>query len=273
MIFGKEVGESGTPHLQGYFQANHDKFDRFKNRFGSGIHIEKQKGDSAEARDYCKKDDDWVEFGTYIHIPSPKKRQGSRSDLEDVRKAIKDGKSYSEICETHFTQAAKYSRFIKEQIQAREDGAMEKSLKESFANAQLRPWQQGLLDVLKEEPCPRKIHWMWEREGNVGKSWMTRYLMVSLNCTVLTEGKKADMAYIYAKNPTKVVIFDLGRTTEDHLNGIYSLAENLKNGYIVSSKYDSCGIKFKTPHVVVFANFEPDYTKWSADRYNVVNIH
>lgn len=273
LIFGREVGESGTPHLQGYMQVNHDKFDRLKRRFGNSIHLEKQKGDSREAADYCKKEGDFEEFGSYEHIASPKKRQGERKDLDSVKEAIAKGAKYDDIVDAHFACAAKYGRFIKEQIQARDNGALVKSLKESFAGAVLRPWQTGLLGVLHDTVCPRKIHWMWESSGNVGKSWMTRYLLAMEDCTVLTEGKKTDMAYIFAKKPTKIVVIDLCRTNTEFLNGIYSLAENLKNGYIVSSKYDSTGVVFEIPHVVIFANFEPDYTKWSADRYNVVEIH
>ena len=86
------------------------------------------------------------------------------------------------------------------------------------------------------------------------------------------------MAYIYAQNPTKTVLFDLSRTTEvtedskHRLDGIYSLAEDLKNGRVVSTKYDSKTIFFPIPHVIFFANFEPDFTKWSADRYNVIRL-
>jgi hypothetical protein len=51
-------------------------------------------------------------------------------------------------------------------------------------------------------------------------------------------GKKVDMEYIYAKKPTKIVLFDLVRTNEaseatderNHcLDGAYFLTEDLKN--------------------------------------------
>jgi hypothetical protein len=102
-----------------------------------------------------------------------------------------------------------------------------------------------------------------------------------MGATVLTGGKKIDMAYIYAQNPTSIVVFDLPRTAEinteesdrkHHLDGIYSLAEELKNGILVSGKYESKTVVFKVPHVIFFANFEPDMTKWSSDRYFVKNI-
>ena len=84
---------------------------------------------------------------------------------------------------------------------------------------------------------------------------------------------------VYAQKPTKIVLFDLSRTTETsedsrkhYLDGIYSLAEDLKNGRIVSTKYESKTVFFPPPHVIFFANFEPDYTKWSEDRYFVTKL-
>ena len=107
---------------------------------------------------------------------------------------------------------------------------------------------------------------------------MTTYVGVVHGATVLTNGKKVDIAYIFAQKPTNIVLFDLSRTTEatednkHRLDGIYSLAEDLKNGRIVSTKYDSKTIFFPVPHVIFFANFEPDYTEWSEDRYTVKHL-
>ena len=280
IIFGKEVGEQGTPHLQGYMQTNHDKFDRFKHRFGRGIHLEKQKGSSDEARDYCKKEGDWVEFGQYEHIAGRKERQGKRKDLEEVHELVKSGKTYDEICETHFDTCAKYSRFIKEQVKKQEQGGFLQEQREKYSGCVLRPWQALLKDVLDEEPHPRRITWIWEPTGNTGKSWMTGYLRIMHGALVLQVGKGADLAYILANTEPfpKVVIFDLPRTTDksdksyDPLTTIYSIAESLKNGYLQSTKYESTAFGFKPPHVVFFANFEPDYTKWSEDRYFVTRL-
>ena len=94
----------------------------------------------------------------------------------------------------------------------------------------------------------------------------------------MTPGKKADMAYVYSKNPSKIVIFDLSRTTapsegkEHYFDGVYSLAEDLKNGMITSYKYDSTNVLTTGCHVVFFANFLPDMTKWSDDRYFITHL-
>lgn len=274
ICFGLEVGEQGTPHMQGYLQGKQKQFTRLQQVIGK-CHMEAARGTDEEAVEYCKKDGDFWESGVRVTLARVKK--GQRSDLEAVKAAIASGETYDDICETHFDQSAKYSRFIKERIQARDSGRQQSALREQFESAVLRPWQSALLDVCKETACPRKIHWMWENQGNVGKSWMANFLGCLHGATVLTAGKKVDMAFIYAQKPTPIVVFDLSRTTEPQdgksfLDGIYSLAEDLKNGRVVSTKYESKTVYFPSPHVIFFANFAPDMTKWSSDRYFITHL-
>lgn len=274
ICFGREVGEEGTPHLQGYLQGKQKQFSRLQQVIGS-CHMEAAKGTDTEAIDYCKKDGDFWEAGERVTLKRVTK--GKRSDLEAVKEAIDKGETYDNICETFFDQSAKFGRFIKERIQARDSGKQQNALREQFESSVLRPWQSALLDIVTETACPRKIHWIWENHGNVGKSWMANYLGCLHGATVLTAGKKVDMAYIYAQKPTGIVIFDLSRTTEpsdgkSYLDGIYSLAEDLKNGRVVSTKYESKTVYFPSPHVVFFANFPPDMTKWSPDRYFITGL-
>lgn len=277
IIVGHEVGEQGTPHLQIYFQLEKQaKLTTIKGWGGpwSRMHFEAARGTDSEAADYCKKDGNFFELGERRQMG----RKGARNDLEAVKQAIDRGESYDEICETHFQQAAAFSKFIKERVQARESKQQLDSLREHYEQSALRPWQQQLKDDVLSAPDPRKILWLWENTGNVGKSWMANYLGAVHGATILTSGKKVDMAYIYAQKPTAIVIFDLSRTQEHseerkhHLDGVYSLAEDLKNGRVVSTKYESKTIFFRPPHVIFFANFEPDMTKWSSDRYAVVNL-
>ena len=276
LIAGHEVGESGTPHLQMYVQLNKQVKMTTMHRWPGWerVHFEGARGTSNEASDYCKKDGNFFEYGEMKDMG----RKGARNDLEGVKKAIESGETYDNICEAHFDTAARFSKFIKERVQARDTQRQADSLREQFESAALRPWQAALMNIILEEPSPRKIHWIWETVGNAGKSWMATYLATMHGATVLTAGKKVDMAYIFAQKPTRTVLFDLSRTTEPTedkkgwLDGIYSLAEDLKNGRVVSTKYESKTVFFPTPHVIFFANFEPDMTKWSADRYFIKMI-
>nr|WAE42307.1 MAG: replication associated protein [Cressdnaviricota sp.] len=57
-IFGKEVGENGTPHLQGYVEFNNQKDFSTLIKIIPRIHWEKAKGDRNSNIKYCSKDGD-----------------------------------------------------------------------------------------------------------------------------------------------------------------------------------------------------------------------
>jgi len=64
-IIGREVGENGTRHLQGYCITNRTyTFAQFKEDIGNErMHVEKAAGDSQSNRRYCGKDGDVWEHG------------------------------------------------------------------------------------------------------------------------------------------------------------------------------------------------------------------
>ena len=282
IVYGREVGEQGTPHLQGYLQSNQKNKERFHSKLG--VFVTPQQRTATNAMEYCKKDGNFFEAGEFNASikGTMEKSQGKRSDLEAVKARIANGESYEEIAEAEFDTAARFHQFIKERVQARDSMKQLSTLRLQYESSVLRPWQQALLDVCEETACPRKIHWIWEDVGNMGKSWMAKYLLAMKDACYLTYGKKADLAYIFAQKPTKIVVINLSRTSasddeeknrKHHLDGLYGLAEDLKDGVLLSGKYQSVTKIFQVPHVIFFANFEPDYSKWSGDRYNVMKLN
>lgn len=127
-----------------------------------------------------------------------------------------------------------------------------------------KPWQFRLIQEVQRKPDDRKIIWYYDDEGNKGKTFLCEYLR-SKGAKVLMNGKTADIAYIY--NGEKIVLFDYTRSMETYVN--YGLLEGIKNGYLVSTKYMGCTKSFEKPHVIVMANFRPDYNKLSLDRWDV----
>lgn len=63
-VYGREVGESGTPHLQGYLYFPQPKSHKQLKGLLPGFFLENRKGTHSQARDYCIKDGDYVEVGT-----------------------------------------------------------------------------------------------------------------------------------------------------------------------------------------------------------------
>jgi len=64
IVAGKEVGDKGTKHLQCFVAYNcRTRFSTVKNQLPTA-HIERMMGTPQQAADYCKKDGDYMEFGT-----------------------------------------------------------------------------------------------------------------------------------------------------------------------------------------------------------------
>lgn len=90
LVVGKEVGESGTPHLQGYVEWGRSvRFTTLK-KLNDRIHWEKRRGTAQQAADYCKKDGNFTQKGD---ISS----QGERKDLDEVKESILGGRKVDDI--------------------------------------------------------------------------------------------------------------------------------------------------------------------------------
>jgi len=115
LCYGKEVGDSGTPHLQGYISFRVKRGFAFAKRlFNSGAHLEVSRGTPSEAIAYCEKDGDFVEYG---ERPSGK---GSRSDLDAVQLAIQNGATLTDIAEQFFGTFCRYERGINHYLAMRQ---------------------------------------------------------------------------------------------------------------------------------------------------------
>lgn len=229
-IFAQEVGESGTPHLQGAV-----KF-KIKQRFTAvtklflpeKVHWEKCKGTWKQNVVYCTKVANW----DLLHGNCP--------------------------------EASRYK--------PREQRVMDAVYK----NVVWRGWQKAVIEIVKGPVHPRKIYWFWEPEGNSGKTYLSRWLYMNYRC-IVGGGKKADVFHQVATAFEKdegadpqLILLDIPRSAQKYC--CYGAIEDLKNGFVNSGKYEGGVFCFLSPHVIVFANDEPDYAEMSADRWCVKRL-
>lgn len=137
---------------------------------------------------------------------------------------------------------------------------------------ELHQWQQDILDLIKEKPNTRKIHWYYDHEGNIGKTTLAKHICIHNKRAIYVSGKATDIKYAIAtmKLKPKIVIMDIPRSMEQYVS--YQAIEEIKNGIFFSSKYESGQVLFNTPHFIIFANFHPDMTKLSSDRWVIKNV-
>lgn len=139
----------------------------------------------------------------------------------------------------------------------------------------LRPWQEMVFKIISEKPNDRDIVWIWEPTGKVGKSAFCKYLCATKGAVVCA-GKAADMKHQISEcvkkggRAPKIVIFDVPRSSLQYVS--YTGIEEIKNGCFASQKYESGMVIMNSPHVLVFANEEPDRSTMSADRWKVINL-
>lgn len=137
-----------------------------------------------------------------------------------------------------------------------------------------RPWQKQILELIATEPDDRSIYWFWEPDGLNGKSKFCKYLAAK-HAAILIPPKSGDAFHTIAKcceagTAIDLIVYDIPRQGANFIN--YPAMEAIKNGMVVSGKYEGGQFLFESPHIICFANFEPEYQALSADRWKITRL-
>lgn len=133
-----------------------------------------------------------------------------------------------------------------------------------------------MLDILKRinlNRNHREIMWVWDRVGGKGKSRLCKYILEEYeNVMYFTGGRNSDITsqIIESELVPELCLFDLPRSNEGHIS--YNALEQVKNGLVNSPKYKGGFKVFDSPHIIVFANFEPEKEMLSNDRWNIIEL-
>lgn len=261
-IYQEEIADTGTHHFQGYCEfTTSTRLNTLKELIPTA-HWEGRKGTAQQAIAYCKKDGN---VGGPYEWGTPGGNQGTRTDIENYAAAVRRGDSDEKLLEEHLLAYAKFPNLAMRIKRATRAAAAPKVL-EICPNI----WQRAAMHILEQEASTRHIHWFVDRMGNTGKTHFARYITDTNPGKVYYSvgGKFADCAFAYAGE--EIVILDYPRSAEQFVQ--YTFLECLINGWLTISKYESCTIRFPTPKILVFANFEPDKSKLSADRWDIHHI-
>ncbi|UOF81474.1 rep protein [Circoviridae sp.] len=131
-------------------------------------------------------------------------------------------------------------------------------------------WQKAVLEMIDQEPDDRTIIWIYEHEGNAGKTALAKYLAITRKALYVS-GKSNDIKYAVSEAEHKdIIILDVPRCNQDYIS--YEAIESVKNGIFFCGKYESKQVIFNSPHLIVFSNEKPDTTKLSEDRWKIYKI-
>jgi len=110
IVYGKEIGASGTPHLQGFLIFNRKKRLSVVKELSIRAHWEVARGTSEQAAEYCKKDGDFVERGD-----CPRTAAAAGGDAEAARwKRARTAAESGDLTEIPDDIYVRYYRTLKE---------------------------------------------------------------------------------------------------------------------------------------------------------------
>lgn len=292
IVIGKEIGEvEKTPHLQGYVEfakrvtmVGAKKILDTQLGKNSPVHLERAMcKDRERCINYCKKGEQPKEEWHKDHEKGPNfglnaivyeqtykvKKQGQRTDWSHVIKLAYKGCTFEEIMLEHDELAGRYASGIDRIIACAEASKQKAKLEAQMEKIKLRRWQKKLETELNGFPDDRKIIWYNDPIGNTGKSTMGKYLLAKGDTAYFTNSASKDISLAYKGE--KTAIFDFTRDREGAIN--YSIIESIKNGVLFSAKYASQTKVYASPFVVIFANWMPDKSKMSLDRWDIRTLN
>lgn len=139
-------------------------------------------------------------------------------------------------------------------------------------------WQKGVIEYVKDDSNEddRTIPWIYDAIGKHGKTKLARHLHNEYGALMLDwcEAKDAQQ-YIAEADDKSLIVFNFSRTKSSRTppNDLYKVMENCIDGYTHGLKWHSGYVQwnYKTK-VIVFANFKPDMTRLSQDRWDIIDI-
>jgi len=266
-VVGREVGDSGTPHLQGFvILTRPQRISFLRRRLSDRAHYEVAKGTSEQASVYCKKDGDYREFGSF---------PGNSGRRTDVDAFIEWGSNFilehgraptsPELALEHPHYYLRFPRAVNLFTRLAPPPIM---INEPEPNE----WQTALDAELGTDANPRTVKFIIDPVGGKGKTWFQQWQLLKRpdDVQVLGVGKRDDMCYMVDSSKT-IFLLNVPRSQIGTLQ--YSVLEMLKDRIVHSHKYRSTTKYIScVPHVVVFTNEHPDMHALSEDRYDNVEI-
>lgn len=138
------------------------------------------------------------------------------------------------------------------------------------------PWQKDILDRVALSPNDRKIMWINDEGGNVGKSKLLKFMCYKKLAKRVPLGNATQLkTNVIVQGPARCYCVDMPRTTgtTEKMQDLISTLEEIKNGWVCSAMYGKHQELFmEPPHVIVFSNVPPPLGLMSVDRWEVFKV-
>ena len=136
----------------------------------------------------------YEEYGTH-NAP------GTRTDLTRAITAIQNGTTIDELIEEMSGTVNGAYRTRTEYKQRIIHRTAKQQVLDDYKDVQWKPFQQQIIDHLDTKPDGRTLNWYHESNGNIGKSYLTKYLMATDQAYYPDITKPADIFCGYNLQP------------------------------------------------------------------------
>ncbi len=163
-VCGDEVGEKGTPHLQGYLRyKGSERFGikHWKQVIGNRAHIEPARGSDSDNEKYCKKEGKFAELGAVCENTQSVHAQ-MLNDLEESANIQDWCRKYPEEAFKYINQATRLRELLRQT--------------ESFELPSLYDWQERCIRLLDRQD-DRKILFVVDEQGGSGKTVLGKWIL------------------------------------------------------------------------------------------------
>lgn len=134
--------------------------------------------------------------------------------------------------------------------------AQQANLMEGFPVNQLGQWQQKAVEVLSLQ-ADREVMWVFDFEGNTGKTQLSRYLVNIMGYQHIFPGW-GRQTHKYINGNAEGYCVDLIRSNESNYSKTIQLIMGVKEGIIRPNKYTGRDVFLRSKKLIIFANFMPN---------------
>lgn len=146
---------------------------------------------------------------------------------------------------------------------------------ELFNSWELYPYQKKL-KCMAEEFDLRTIDFIYDQDGNIGKSLFSEYMEGLKLAEEVPPYRLMDdiFQWVHSRPIRPCYIFDMPRgMKKDKLADFYSGIEVIKNGVAYDKRYSARKIRFDRPRIFIFSNCLPQFDLMSKDRWKVWTVY
>lgn len=142
-----------------------------------------------------------------------------------------------------------------------------------FVGKVLHPWQNEIIQVMKEEKDTRYVHVLVDLVGGVGKSFFARWCDYHEIAGWIPsyEDMKDMLQTVYGTGKRDAYIIDMPRNHK--ALKMWMGVEQVKNGTIIDARHKFKKLRINIPVVWVFTNQWPQRSALSDDRWKLYSVN